>query len=268
MNPQHSSYNILISNDDGIHATGMATLIEILKPLGHITVVAPDGPRSGASSSITSAIPLVATKMKDEPGLTYYRMTATPADCIKYALNLIFVEDKPDLVVTGINHGRNDAICVFYSGTIGAALEACIAGIPALAISLNDHDADADMSYAADFAYPIAKHLLQYKLPKHTMLSLNLPTHKPKGLKVCPQGITHFVDEYTPSDNGRGKTVYWMTGYQQKSNHEEHTDFDNLNEGYATLTPLKLDLTNRELLKEIQTEFSPLFTRYGEENKQ
>lgn len=256
---KHSLPQILISNDDGIHAKGMDALINALRPLGHITVVAPDGPRSGASSAITSATPLNAIKMKEEPGLTYYRMTATPADCVKYALNLIYVDEKPDLVVTGINHGRNDAICVFYSGTIGSAREACIAGIPALAVSLCDHEPDADMSYAAAYAYPIAKHLLHYRLPDYTMLSLNLPKGQPKGLKVCPQGITHFVEEYTGRDNGRGKTVYWMTGYQQKSNDEQNTDFDYLAEGYATLTPLKLDLTNRDLLKEIDGEFTPLF---------
>lgn len=248
----HDSPKILISNDDGIHARGIEALIEALRPLGHITVVAPDAPRSGASSSITSAHPLVAIKMIDEPGLAYYRTAGTPADCVKLALNLLFPQEKPDLVVTGINHGRNDAICVFYSGTIGAALEGCIAGIPSLAVSVNDHGEDAEMKYAAELAQKIAKHILQKGLPKHTMLNLNVPTGQPKGLKVCPQGITHFVEEYTPADNGRGKIVYWMTGYQQQSFPQKDIDFDFLNAGYATLTPLHLDLTDHQFLKEIQ----------------
>lgn len=255
---------ILISNDDGIHAKGMNMLIDALRPFADITVVAPDGPRSGASSSITTQVPLEPIKMREEPGLSYYRTMGTPADCVKLALNLLFQKEKPTLVVTGINHGRNDGICVIYSGTIGAAQEACIAGVPALAVSLNNHDAEADMTYAIEYACRIVRHILEegWTLPPYAMLSLNIPNQKPKGLKVCPQAVTHFVEEYAARDNGRGKTVYWMTGYQEKSLPTRDTDFDYLSQGYATLTPLQLDLTHYELLDPISKEFAPLIDNW------
>ncbi len=249
---------ILISNDDGMHAKGIEALIKVLRPLGDVTVAVPDGPRSGASASITSAQPIFPTKMIQEEGYAYYRIPGTPADCVKLALNLFYKEHKPDLVVTGINHGRNDAICVVYSGTIGAAMEACIAGVPALAVSLNDHDEFADMQYAEKLAFDIARHMLQTPPPPYTMLSLNVPKGAPKGLKVCPQAITHFVEEYTATSNGRGKTVYWMTGYMEKSVSATDTDFDFLNDGFATLTPLMLDLTNYQYLDTLKKEVEPI----------
>lgn len=265
---KHGCPKILISNDDGIHANGLRVLIDALRPLGHITVAAPDSPRSGASSSITSAFPLRPVKMREEPGLVYYRIGGTPADCVKIALNVLFKDEQPDLVVTGINHGRNDGICVIYSGTVGAAIEACIAGIPAIAVSLNNHDEEAFMGDAADYAVPIAEHVLKHGLPTHTMLNLNVPNVKPKGLKVCRQAICRFINEYAATSDGRDKTVYWMTGCQEKTIEDEGTDFDFLNEGYATLTPLTIDLTDYSYIKVLETEMEPLFADFSSERDQ
>lgn len=255
---------ILISNDDGLYAKGLEALVAALRPLGNIVVVVPDGPRSGASGSITSTFPLSPKKVYAEEGLEYYKTAGTPVDCVKLALNVLFRERNPQLVVTGINHGRNDAICVIYSGTIGAAQEACIAGLPALAVSLNDFEEDADMTFASDLAYRIAGYMLDYNPPRYTMLSLNVPKGTPRGLKVCPQAITHFVDEYREADNGRGNKVYWMTGYQVKSVDSEGTDFDFLNEGFATLSPLKLDLTDHDYLSTLSQNIVNLGKKAGE----
>ncbi len=243
---------ILISNDDGVHAPGISALANALKPLGEIVVVAPDGPRSGASAQITSQVPLRLTKMKEEVGCTWYRSTGTPADCVKLALNIIYKEEKPDLVVTGINHGRNDGICVIYSGTIGAAMEGCIAGIPSLAVSVNDHGDNAEMSYATAYTPKVARWMLQNPIPKETLLSLNLPKHQPKGLEVCPQAVGRFVNEFVESENAKGQKVYWLSGNQIKTKEEPNTDWDLLETGYATLTPIRIDMTDRSFLEELR----------------
>ena len=243
---------ILISNDDGIHAPGLTTLIEALRPLGEVIAVAPDGPRSGASSSITSIVPLAIRQVIREQNFSLYRTTGTPTDCIKLALNVLPNDRLPDLVVAGINHGRNEGVCVLYSGTIGAALEATIAGIPSLAVSLNDHSEEANMHYAAGYARAVADWMLHNPTPIHTMLSLNLPLEEPKGMKVCKQAVGKFVNEYHESENGRGGRVYWMTGHQVKTVEDEATDFDFLGEGFATLTPIQIDMTNHSYLNELR----------------
>ena len=254
--------HILVSNDDGIHAPGLAALIEALSPLGIVTAVAPDGPRSGASSSITSLVPLTIKQVNEGQNFSLYSTTGTPADCIKLALNVLFSEKLPDLVVTGINHGRNDGVCVLYSGTIGAALEATIAGIPALAVSVNDHGEDANMRFAAGYAHAIAEQMLHSHTPLHTMLSLNLPKEEPKGLKVCKQAVGKFVNEYSQSENGRGKKVYWMVGHQVKTVEDEATDLDFLQDGFATLTPIQIDLTNHGYLNELRTNMEHIAPQF------
>ncbi len=250
--------DILVSNDDGIFAKGINVLVKKLAPLGHITVVAPDTARSGASSAITSTLPLRPIKVRENESETWYSVAGTPADCVKIGLNVIFAEKgkSPDLVITGINHGRNDGICVFYSGTVGAALEGCIAGLPSLAVSLNNHDPLADMTCAAEYGYKIAEKMLSMDIPKHTMLNLNIPNGEPKGLKICRQAVTKFVDEYAVSTNASGDNVYWMQGHQEKTlkAEEPDNDFDYLNDGYAVLTPLTLELTDYHYLAQLKKD--------------
>ena len=232
--------HILISNDDGIHAPGIAALSTMLRTIGDVTVVAPEGARSGASSQITSSLPLKLTKMEEEEGYRVYRCTGTPADCVKLALNVLFSKEcRPDLVVTGINHGRNDGICVVYSGTVGAALEGCI----------------AEMRYAVAYTESLVRWMLSNKIPTHTMLSLNLPSTTPLGFKVAPQAVGRFRDEFLESTNGSGGRVYWMVGSQVKTEDEPNTDWDLLEEGYATLTPIRIDMTDRDFLPHLYEAF-------------
>lgn len=245
--------HILVSNDDGIFAPGIACLVEMLRSFGEVTVVAPDGPRSGASSQITTSIPLTLTLMKEEKGVRTYRCSGSPADCVKLALNTLFTPDnRPDLVVTGVNHGRNDGICVLYSGTVGAALEGCLAGIPSLAVSVNDHSEKAEMQHAIRYAREVVLWMLSNEIPRNTMLNLNLPKLEPKGLWVAPQTVGRFMDEFVEGKSGNGRPVYWMVGSQVKTEEEPNTDWELIEQGYATLTPIRVDLTDRAFLPHLQ----------------
>ena len=158
---------ILITNDDGVWAKGINELIECLKDLGDLVVFAPDGPRSGMGSAITSLVPIKYTLLKKEEGLTIYSCTGTPVDCVKLAINEV-LERKPDLLVSGINHGGNMAICVNYSGTMGAAAEGCIFNVPSMGVSLLDHAADADFSECCRLGRMLARRVLKEGLPHGT----------------------------------------------------------------------------------------------------
>lgn len=243
---------ILVSNDDGVNAPGIAALVGCLRSFGHVTVVAPDGPRSGASAQITTQLPLHLIKMYEDEGYARYRCTGTPVDCVKLALNTLFKEQSPDLVVTGINHGRNDGICVIYSGTLGAAMEGCISGIPALAVSVDDHGEQAEMRYAVQYTTQVIEWMLENPIPPYTLLSLNLPKQAPKGLRVAPQALGKFFNEIVENTNGFGAPVYWLSGKQKKTLDEFDTDLDLLEAGYATLTPIHIDMTDRIFIREMR----------------
>ncbi len=239
---------ILITNDDGVNAPGIKILAETLKEFGNVTIVAPDSARSGASSQITTTLPLQLLKMEESENFSRYRCTGTPVDCIKIALNQLFQEDKPNLIVSGINHGRNDGICVIYSGTVGAAIEGCVAGIPSLAISHFEHGENLDFTYSVSYAKSVILWMLSNSIPKHTLLNLNIPKEKPLGLRICPQGVGRFTNEIFVSTNGV-KPVFWLSGEQEKTENTPNTDFDLLSQGYATLTPLRIDLTDYNFLE-------------------
>lgn len=248
----HKKYRILVSNDDGFRAPGVKDLMRALMPLGDVTVVAPDGARSGFSSAITSVIPITMKLRHQEEGLTVYSTTGTPVDCVKLAFNTIFAEEKPDLVVGGINHGRNDGVCVLYSGTVGVAIEGTICGIPSLAVSLDDHSEEIDTTYASELAYRVAKSILEEGLPANTLLSLNVPKDKPKGLKVCPLTNGRFTNEYMRSMNARGKEVFWMQGHQINKTPDKPGDLEAVESGYASLSPVKIDMTDYRFLEDLQ----------------
>ena len=165
---------ILITNDDGVEAKGIKELTECLRDLGDIVVFAPDGPRSGMASAITSLVPIKYTLVRKEKGLTVYSCTGTPVDCVKLAINEV-LERKPDLLASGINHGGNHAICIQYSGTMGAAAEGCVFGIPSMGVSLLDHRADADFAESCRLGRMLARRIIKEGLPHGTYLNLNVP---------------------------------------------------------------------------------------------
>ena len=245
--------HILISNDDGFRAAGIQELAEAMLPYGDVTIVAPDGPRSGFSGAITTTQPLRLKHRHTTGSLEVYSCEGTPVDCVKLALNTIFADTRPDLVHSGINHGSNEGICVSYSGTLGAAREGCIYGIPSLAVSLDDTAWHPDFTDSIDYTKKVVELMQQTKLPHQTMLSLNVPKDKPKGLKICPMTVGRFVEEFVNSQDGRGKEIHWMTGYQIPTDEADRGDWHYLREGWATLTPLQLDTTNHSYISELRS---------------
>lgn len=244
---------ILITNDDGVYAKGINDLISGLKNLGDIVVIAPDGARSGMSSAITSINPLRVNKIKEDKNVTIYSCTGTPVDCIKLGVNEI-LERKPDLVVSGINHGSNAAISVIYSGTLGAAIEGCIFGIPSIGLSLTDHACDADFTEAVKYGLMIAKKVLKEGLPLGVCLNLNIPNiPQVKGLKVCSQTKGYWTKEFQAAKDPSGNTIYWLTGeFHNLDPENPENDEWALNNGYAALVPIQIDMTAYEVINSLK----------------
>jgi 5'-nucleotidase len=244
---------ILITNDDGVNALGINKLIESIAPLGEVVVVAPDSPRSGMSSAITCANPIRVSLLKDEGDLKVYACTGTPADCVKIGVDRL-LDRKPDLLVSGINHGSNAAIAVIYSGTVGAALEGCIIGVPSLAVSLTDYSLDADFTEAAKFGKSVAEKVLQEGLPKGICLNLNVPNiPKVKGLKVGSQTAGRWTKEFEEMKDPSGRSVYWLTGdFLNEDPDNENNDEWALSNGYAALVPLHIDMTAHNFIEKIK----------------
>jgi 5'-nucleotidase len=244
---------ILITNDDGVHAVGINQLIRTVRPLGEIVVVAPDGPRSGMSSAITSLVPIRYELLKSEENLKIYSCSGTPVDCVKLALNKL-LNRKPDLVLSGINHGSNAAICVVYSGTIGATLEGCICGIPSIGVSLADYSSNADFSLAAEYGKIVAERVIAEGLPKGICLNLNVPaTPEVKGLKICSQTKGYWAKEFKESTDAANRPIYWLTGeFFNEEPENINSDEWAIAQGYAALVPLQIDMTAYPFMAKIK----------------
>lgn len=244
---------IFITNDDGIHAKGINELINHLHDVGDLVVIAPDGARSGMSSAITSINPLRIHTIRKDKGITVYSCSGTPVDCVKLGINEI-LERKPDLVVSGINHGSNAAISVIYSGTLGAAMEGCIFGIPSIGISLTDHATDADFSETIKYARWVIEKTLKEGLPEGVCLNLNVPNIKEvKGLKICSQTKGSWTKEYIKAQDPAGQTIYWLTGdfYNADKNNTKNDEWA-LDHGYAALVPVQIDMTAYQVIGSLQ----------------
>jgi 5'-nucleotidase len=243
---------ILITNDDGVNAKGIRELTACLKDLGDLVVVAPDGPRSGMSGAITSLIPVRCSLIEEKEGLRVYSCTGTPVDCVKLAANEI-LHRKPDLLASGINHGGNMSVCVHYSGTLGAAVEGCIQGIPSLGVSLTDHAADSDFGECCRLARILAVEILEEGLPDGTYLNLNVPNvPKVHGMRVCRQAAGRFINEYMRSEDAGELPVYWLTGSLHNPQAGWLDDTYALDEGYASLVPCKVDVTDYDYMKQLE----------------
>lgn len=241
---------ILVTNDDGYFAKGINSLVESLVGLGEIVVVAPDGPRSGMSSAITSIHPIRYRVVKKEPSknVTIYACSGTPVDCVKLGISEI-VERKPDLLVSGINHGSNASICVLYSGTMGAAIEGTLFNVPSIGFSLLDHESDANFSHTESIVRSISKEILEKGLATGICLNVNIPHSKDelKGIKVSRQAKGQWVEEFKKSADGGNNEVFWLTG--RFNNYEpENKDTDEwaLANGYASIVPIQVDMTAQD----------------------
>lgn len=241
---------ILVSNDDGITAPGIRALVEAVQPLGDVVIVAPDSPQSGMGHAVTISKPLRLDQIRTDiyGELQAWQCSGTPADCVKLAVSKV-LHRKPDLLVSGINHGSNSSINVIYSGTMSAAVEGAIESIPSVGFSLLDYSYDADFSYAKKVAHTVAKNILANGLPKGTLLNVNIPQLKEadsKGIKVCRQALAKWEEEFDERKDPNGRTYYWLTGKFVNYDKGEDTDEWALQNGYVSLVPVHFDLTAHE----------------------
>ena len=245
---------ILISNDDGYSAKGINELAKTLAGLGEIVIMAPDGPRSGASAAITSEFPVRYYKVKEEEGLTIYKCTGTPVDCVKLAL-FELLPRCPDLIVGGINHGDNSAVNVHYSGTMGVVIEGCLKGVPSIGFSLCDHDAEEDLKPMLPYVRKIAEQVLSKGLPKGTCLNVNAPkTDALKGLRICRQTDASWGSEWCRGQHPKGGEYFWLTGkFTNNEPDAEEADRWALEHGYVAITPIQIDMTAYALIDELKT---------------
>lgn len=240
---------ILISNDDSVTARGINFLIDTLREVADLLVVAPDSPRSGFACSITSAAPITYHVLRQEPGLTVCSCTGTPVDCVKLALN-VFTDRRPDLVVAGINHGDNSSVNAHYSGTMGAVIEGALQGYPAVAFSLCDHRPDADFTplrpYLIDFVFKA----IAVGLPPFTCLNINFPRcSKFEGVRICRMARSRWQNELARRRHPYGAPYFWLVGNCEELEPEaDDTDRWALAHGYVAVTPTQLDVTATGLI--------------------
>ena len=245
---------ILVTNDDGITAPGIRNLVSFMNEIGDVVVVAPDSPQSGKGHAITINSTLTYEEISMDGPQKDYSLSGTPVDCVKFALDKILTR-KPDLVVSGINHGANSSINVIYSGTMSAAVEAGVEGLQAIGFSLLDFNWDADFSQAKTFIQSIVKKVLENPIPKGIVLNVNipkLPAEEIKGIKVCKQANAKWEESFDERVNPHGKKYYWLSGYFNNMDKSEDADETALSDGYISVVPVKFDLTAYEYLKDLQ----------------
>ncbi|KQS41718.1 5'/3'-nucleotidase SurE [Pedobacter sp. Leaf194] len=244
MTKQSTKPNILVVNDDGITATGIKNLMEVMQELGNVVVVAPDSPQSGMGHAITIGKPIRFDKVDLYPGVEMYKCSGTPVDCVKLGVNKIFKGKKPDLCVSGINHGLNNSINVLYSGTMSAAVEGAIEKIPSVGFSLDDFAADADFSFTKKYIKQICEQVLANGLPEGTLLNVNFPKgDKLKGVKICRQANAKWMEEFDERTDPYKRPYYWLTGVFENFDRGEDTDVWALEHGYVSIVPVQFDLT-------------------------
>lgn len=238
---------ILVTNDDGYRAKGIKALIEVVEPYGKVVVVSPSEPQSGMSHAITVKYPLRLEKYEETENLLFYICTGTPVDCVKIAMNQLF-KKKPDLLVSGINHGANSSSSIVYSGTMAAAMEGCLYEVPSIGFSLLDFSRDADFSSCINPARKIVESVLANGLQKGTCLNVNIPnvTEKDmKGIKVCRQNRGVWREEFDKRTDPNNREYYWLTGeFYNLEPEADDTDEWALHHNYVSIVPVQTDLTS------------------------
>lgn len=252
---------ILVTNDDGITAPGIHSLVNAVKDLGDVIVVAPDKPQSGMGHAITIGVPLRLNKVKDFfEGAEAWQTNGTPVDCVKLAVDKI-LHRKPDICLSGINHGANHSINVIYSGTMSAAMEASIESIPSIGFSLLDYSIEADFTAAGFYAHTIVESLLKTELDKHFLLNVNIPAvplDLMKGIKVCRQAYAKYDEDFDERLDPHDRKYYWLTGEFKNFDTGEDTDVWALEHNYVSVVPVQFDLTNYKLKSELEKNWDIL----------
>lgn len=239
---------IFITNDDGVNALGLKTLVEVAARFGRVVVIAPEVTQSGMSHAITMYNPLYLRTVRKEGDVAIYACSGTPVDCVKMGYDYVFASERPALNLSGINHGSNSAINVLYSGTMGAAIEASFYGSPSVGLSLTDHSPDADFEASAMFAEKIISDLLVANIKEPLCLNVNIPEGRPdaiRGHRICRQNRGYWKEEFFKRQDPRGKEYFWLTGAFYNSE-PDATDTDEwaLANGYISVVPIQVDLTN------------------------
>jgi 5'-nucleotidase len=246
---------ILVTNDDGINAPGIRELIDIMNEIGEVYVVAPDKPQSGMGHAVTIHSTIRAEKMYIEnDARKEWSCSGTPVDCVKLAIDQLLPR-KPDICVSGINHGSNSSINIIYSGTMSAAIEGGIEGIPSVGFSLCDFSYKANFKAARKYIKSICENILKYGLPEGIVLNVNIPKAEEKdikGIKVCRQANAHWNEEFDRRIDPKGKTYYWMTGNWCNNDKGDDTDEWALNNNYISIVPVQFDLTAYHFIEKIK----------------
>jgi 5'-nucleotidase len=249
---------ILLTNDDGLYAAGLKTLLEVMEEFGKIVLVSTLESQSGMSQALTVKTPLRVKLLEENDKHRIYACNGTPTDSVKLAINQL-LERTPDFVVAGINHGANASVSVLYSGTMAAALEGCLYGICSVGFSLNSFSPAADFSVCRDYIRIVMKQLEAEALPRGICLNVNVPAleaDKIKGIKICRQSRGNWKEEFEKRKDPMGKTYYWLTGIFQ--NHEpeaEDTDEWALEHNYVSVVPVSVDMTAHWYLDKLKERF-------------
>lgn len=237
----------LVTNDDGYAAGGINALVGVLRELGRVIVCAPDSPRSGFSASFTCTHPVALRRISDDGEVAVYACSGTPVDCVKLALHRFFAERRPDLLLSGINHGGNDSVCVMYSGTMGAALEGCVVGVPSIGFSLLNHNPAAKFSHVLPMVRSIVEQVLSHPMPQGVILNVNMPdVLLPKGVRICRQADGYWDREFhfLGGDENLGDAEFQVTGvYINREPEATDTDRYWLEHDYISVVPTTVDQT-------------------------
>lgn len=249
---------ILVSNDDGITSKGIRVLVNVMRQLGEVVVVAPDSPQSGMGHAITIGETLRLYEEDIFQGVQAYKSSGTPADCVKLAKHYVLKDRQPDLVVSGINHGSNTSISVLYSGTMSAAIEGALEGLPSIGFSLCDYSSKADFSHVEEYVYKISKQVLENGISKGVALNVNFPPKRfesIKGIKVCRQAHAKWQEEFSERYDPNGRKYFWMAGNFVNFDKGEDNDEWAIANNFVSIVPCQYDLTAHHAINQINQDW-------------
>ena len=248
---------ILITNDDSIYAPGIRKLIDSVEGLGHVLVMAPNKPQSGQGHALTIEDPLRLYRQHSDDNYTEYTCSGTPADCVKMACQQI-LKQKPDLILSGVNHGANTSVNAIYSGTMAAVIEGCMMGIPAIGFSLNEHDWKADMSHIGVYIRQITENVIVEGLPDYVCLNVNFPEKNEEpiqGIRVCHQGLGEWHEDFEKRIDTQGRDYYWIKGLYKYTDTRPDTDIMAIRKNFISIVPTMFDWTAKNMVKPFKKRF-------------
>jgi len=246
---------IFVTNDDGIHAPGIRMLIDCMRKIGRVVVVAPDKPQSGTAHAITIHTPLRLKFHGGEEGYEEYSCNGTPADCVKLGFKVV-MKRHPDLLVSGINHGSNSSVSIIYSGTMAAVFEGAMAGVPSIGFSFNNYSPEANLGNCAEVVSNITHKVLDKGLPEGICLNVNIPDvpeGKLKGIRICRQAGGTWQEDFDERTDPVGRNYYWLKGIFVKTGNGEDTDEWAMENNFVAVVPVKFDFTSYEALASLKT---------------